>query len=339
MTDTMDATAFTRGPAAALFSSYVAAAAVSAASELGILDVLARQDCYDIPAATASAGLDETVVRRLLAALVWAGAVRVERDEATPGPQFDALYAARGYFYWLVRGCGGLFSDAGAAVSAQRVGEFYTRDMRAVAIGSRLIGDALVEPLFDEILDGLHINMIADLGCGSGQRLLRVADRHPKVRGLGIDIAPQAVELANLSIDQAGQAHRLTVVQGDVLDLGAFDPCTEVEVVTCVFMGHDFWPRERCVAALSSLRRAFPNASQLLLCDVVRSDCAPGPDTGIFTLGFELIHALMGVYLPAREEWLGAFADAGWELVRAIDVAAPPGCVLFDLRPARATAR
>ena len=47
----------------------------------------------------------------------------------------------------------------------------------------------------------------------------------------------------------------------------------------------------------------------------------------------------MGVYLPAREEWLGAFADAGWELVRAIDVAAPPGCVLFDLRPARATAR
>jgi phenylpyruvate C(3)-methyltransferase len=333
MTETKDVAAFTRGPTAALFSSYVAAVAVSTASELGVLDALAQQGRYDIPAATKAAGIDETVVRRLLAALAWAGAVRVDNDQVTPGAQFHALYEARGYFYWLVRGCGGLFSDAGAAVSAQRVGEYYTRNMRAVAIGSRLIGDALVEPLFDELLDGLHFNMIADLGCGSGQRLLRVADLHPKVHGVGIDIAPEAVELANRSIADAGQAHRLTVVAGDVLNLGTFAPFTEVDIVTCVFMGHDFWPRQRCVSALTALHDAFPNAERFLLCDVVRSDCPPGPGTRIFTLGFELIHALMGVYLPSREEWLGALADAGWKLVRALDVDAPPGCVLFDLVP------
>jgi hypothetical protein len=36
----------------------------------------------------------------------------------------------------------------------------------------------------------------------------------------------------------------------------------------------------------------------------------------IFTLGFELGHEMMGVYLPTIEEWLGVFAEGGWRCVK-----------------------
>lgn len=324
---------FTKGPAANLFSSYVVAVAVSAAYELGLLSQLNSHCAIEI---TEAAGdeLDPGVVRHLLATLAWADIVQVKNDKAVVGPRFDEVYAARGYYYWMVRGCGELFSIAPeVAFRKRRTGNFFHRNMRAVAVGSRLIGDTEVEPLFDEILGDLAAGTVADLGCGSGQRLLRIARRDPRIRGIGVDIALDSVDLARASVIDAGLSDRIRIVHGDVLDLPGDESFAEVDVVTCVFMGHDFWPLERCVRGLASLRRAFPRARRLLLCDVVRTPGVPGPGTTIFTLGFELVHALMGVYLPSREEWLAAFDAAGWRLVSERAVSAPPSGILFELRP------
>lgn len=324
---------FTTGPAADLFSSYVVAVAVSAAHELGLLSQLNTDRAIDI---TDAAGdeLDPGVVRYLLATLAWADIVQVSNDKAIAGPRFDEVYAARGYYYWMVRGCGELFSVAPeVAFLKRRTGDFFHRNMRAVAVGSRLIGDTEVEPLFDEILGDLAVGTVADLGCGSGQRLLRIAGRDPRIHGIGIDIAADSVDLARASVTDAGLAKRIRIVHGDVLDLPEDESFAGVDVITCVFMGHDFWPFDRCVRGLASLRRAFPGARRLLLCDVVRTPGIPGPDTTIFTLGFELVHALMGVYLPSREEWLAAFDAAGWVLIGERAVSAPPSGILFELRP------
>lgn len=328
---------FTTGPAADIFSSYVVAAAISASHELGLLDLLNADQVVTIERA-AGDELETGVVHRLLTTLAWAGIVELDGEQVAVGPRFAEVYAARGYFYWLVRGCGELFSIAPEVAHRwRRVGDFYHRDMRAVAIGSRLIGDSEVEPLFDEILDGLDFGTVADLGCGSGQRLLRVAARNPYVSGVGIDIALSAVELAGKSVADAGLEGRIRIVQGDALALPEGHPAfADVDLVTCVFMGHDFWPFERCVRGLSNLHRAFPRVQRLLLCDVVRTPGTPGPDTTIFTLGFELVHALMGVYIPSREEWRGAFRAAGWDLVGERPVTAPPSGILFELRPSAA---
>jgi phenylpyruvate C(3)-methyltransferase len=325
---------FTTGPTADIFSSYVVTVAVSAAHELGLLSRLDQERAIEL-SQTISDELDPGVVRQLLATLAWADIVQLKHDKALAGPRFDEVYAARGYYYWLVRGCGELFSIAPeVAFRARRSGNFFNRNMRAVAVGSRLIGDTEVEPLFDELLAGHDVGTVADLGCGSGQRLLRIAGRHPRVRGIGIDIARDAVDLASKSIADAAMDDRIRVVHGDVLDLPADPAFADVDVVTCVFMGHDFWPLQRCVAGLTGLRLAFPGVRRLLLCDVVRTDGVPGPGTTtIFTLGFELIHALMGVYLPSREEWLDAFHAAGWSLVAEHAVSAPPSGILFELRP------
>lgn len=327
---------FTTGPTADIFSSYVVSVAVSAAHELGLLSRLDLDRAIEISQAVGDE-LDPSVVRQLLVTLAWADIVQLKDDKALVGPRFEEVYAARGYYYWLVRGCGELFSIAPeVAFRARRKGDFFSRNMRAVAVGSRLIGDTEVEPLFDKVLAGLDFGTVADLGCGSGQRLLRIAGHDPRVRGIGVDIATDAVDLARNSIADAGMDDRIRIVLGDVLDPPDDPAFADVDVITCVFMGHDFWPMQRCVAGLSGLRLAFPGVRRLLLCDVVRTPGVPGPETTIFTLGFELVHALMGVYLPSRQEWLSAFQAAGWNLVAEYQVSAPPSGILFELCPSSA---
>lgn len=339
MTTAPTVASWTRGAIADLFSSCVAAVALSAAHEIGLLDALQTNGLVDVGSIYDDGRhADRYAVATLCSSLAWAGVVDVEGATVRPGPRFADAYAARGYFYWLIRGCGNLFTTAPELVwEGQRGPGHYARDMHAVALGSRLIGDTEVEPLFDETLAQREFNVIADLGCGSGQRLMRIARRHPHARGIGIDNAPAAVNLATESVQQSGLASRIAIHQADVLRLQPQPEYADVNIVTCVFMGHDFWPMNSCVRTLRGLRAAFPKATTLLLCDVTRSSTSPGPDTPIFTLGFELAHALMDTYLPTRAEWDAAFAGGGWELRSATATVAPPGGTLFDLTPARDT--
>jgi phenylpyruvate C(3)-methyltransferase len=331
---TPHAAEWTRGPMADLFSSYVATSALSTAYQLGVIDELA--DAGEASLDGLGAGrIDRHVLRTALRALHWAGIVELKDDLLIPGPRFAEAYAARGYFYWLVKGCGELFSMApDVAATDRRTGDFYHRDMRAVAVGSRLIGEEEVEHLFDRILAGLPIAKVADLGCGSGSRLIRIAGNHPAVCGVGVDIAPDAVRLATDSIGDAGLADRLTVLQDDVLALEPRPEFADVDTLTCVFMGHDFWPYDSCVATLRRLRTAFPAAQRFFLCDVVRTSELPGAETPIFTLGFEMVHALMGDYLPTYEQWHEAFAASGWECAAVHPTTTPPNGYLFELLPA-----
>lgn len=337
----------TNGPVADLFSSYVAASAISTAHEIGLLDRLhADGGCPADEFHAPDGRVAPDVLRALLHALAWAGIVEFEPGPdggpdgvedsvgtAVPGPRFAEAYEARGYFYWLVRGCGTLFAsapDLSLDVPVRR----YRRDMRAVAVGSRLIGDTEVEPLFDEILGRLDFGAVADIGCGSGQRLIRIVRRNPGTHAVGIDLAPASVELATTRVGEEGLADKITVVRGDVHLLTPGPVFEAVEVITCVFMGHDFWPFDQCVATLRRLTEVFPRAHTLLLCDVVRGEEVPGPQTPIFRLGFETAHALMDVYLPTLVEWMRAFEAAGWRCRTLHTTAAPPGGVLFELTPA-----
>jgi SAM-dependent methyltransferase len=332
--DTLDPTTWTRGPVADLFSSYVATSAISAAHELGLLDDLARTGSTHF-SGDAEGRLNSEVVKNIHRALNWAGIVEIkESDRVIPGPRFAETYAARGYFYWLVRGCGTTFSAAPQlALESERTGEFYRRDMRAVALGSRLIGDEEVEHLFDSLFSTLKIRRIADLGCGSGQRLIRVAGNHPEVTCVGVDISEASVRLATEASAESGLEPRMEIIKADVLELTPRPEFADVDIVTCVFMGHDFWPYESCVRTLRRLRTAFPAAERLLLCDVVRTTELPGAETPIFTLGFESIHALMGVPLPTKSDWHRAFAEGGWVVDTVHSITAPPNGYLFELSP------
>jgi SAM-dependent methyltransferase len=214
-----------------------------------------------------------------------------------------------------------------------RTGVFYRRNAAAIGYACRDINLHSFDPVFWAAMEGLDFTFgaVADLGCGTGGRLAQIAARYPGTRGVGIDIAPAALRDAQAYLDAAGFGERFSFVQGDARALRPDPRFAEVEVLTCFMMGHDFWPRDECVASLRRIREAFPNVKRFLLGDTARTVGIPDRDKPVFTLAFETAHDLMGVYLPTLEEWAGVFADSGWTCHAVHPVTVPADSVLYEL--------
>jgi cyclopropane fatty-acyl-phospholipid synthase-like methyltransferase len=192
-------------------------------------------------------------------------------------------------------------------------------------------------------MEGLDykINSVVDLGSGSGERLMQILDRYPGTVGLGVDIAGPSLEVAAATANDRGLGDRLSFTPGDVRTLGYRDEFANVDFLTCFMMGHDFWPRENCVATLQRLRTAFPKARRFLLGDATRillntdksrsKHAISSSNVPIFTLGFEFGHALMGVYIPTIEEWEGVFKEGGWRCVKTYLIKSLSLSVIFGL--------
>jgi SAM-dependent methyltransferase len=318
-----------------IYNSAVAAWAISAAWELGALEELRSEGTLDTASFAARHGLDAQSTNGLFRAL---SAVRlVERDGTTVTPleAFEEMYRTKSFFHWLSRGSAELFREMPAALrTANRDGDYYRRDPAAIAFACREIDEVTYAPTFWAAMDRVDfpVTRVADLGCGSGGRLMDVLGRHPGAVGIGIDIARPSLEVAAKEAAAAGLADRVRFVQGDVLRLEPNPEYTEVELLTCFMMGHDFWPRENCVATLRRLREVFPSARRLVLGDATRT-ALPDTELPVFTLGFELGHDLMGTFLPTVEDWESVFEEGGWRAVRTNRIEMTVGEVIFELAP------
>ncbi|GAA3000408.1 class I SAM-dependent methyltransferase [Actinokineospora diospyrosa] len=321
---------------AEMFNSAVAAFALSAAWELGALDELRATGDLDAAEFAAGRGLDTAGTLGMFRALA---AVRVvERDgtTVTPGARFAEAVRNRSFFHWLARGSSELFREMPSVLVAQnRVGEFYRRDPAAIALACREIDELCYAPTFWAAMGRLDfpVRRVVDLGCGSGGRLIDVLRSHPGSSAVGIDIARPSLEVARKEVAEAGFGDRAGFVEADVLALRPHPDYADVELLLCFMMGHDFWPRDNCVATLRRLREVFPAARRFLLGDATRTVGVPDTELPVFTLGFEVGHDLMGTFIPTIADWESVFAEGGWELVRTNRIGVAVGEVVFELAP------
>ncbi|SDG84772.1 Methyltransferase domain-containing protein [Lentzea fradiae] len=327
-------TSTTTRATAQIFNSAVAASAIAAAWELGALDELREAGTLNVPEFAAANDLHEQSTQGLFVALASVGVVRRDGSTVTAGEQFDAVYQAKSLFHWLMRGSAPLFAEIPSVLrNGNREGAYYRRDAKAISTACREANTQFYDPVFWPVFEGLDFTpaAVADLGSGSGERLLQMLKRHPRARGIGIDIASPAIDMARLEANQSGMGDRLTFIEADVRQLEPSPEFSDVDLLTCFMMGHDFWPRERCIPSLQQLRKAFPSARRLLLGDNVRTTDVPDDEIPVFTLAFEFGHAMMDVYLPTLDEWLDVFDEAGWKCVEAHLVDSLAGAVVFEL--------
>jgi SAM-dependent methyltransferase len=313
------------------FNGAVATAALSAAWDIGLLDELADRDTVDVPEFTARTGTHPGALRKILVALSSRRIVVLDAGPnlAQRGPGFDEAFRTKGFFYWLTRGCGELFTDLTALVAdADRE---MLRDSRAISVACRSIARTFFDPPLRDLLDGIDFTTVADLGCGSGDRIIMLAEQRPAIRAIGVDIAQGALAVAREAVREAKLEERITLTQDDVLNMSPRPEYADVDLVTCFLMGHDFWPRDNCVKTLQQLREIFPNLRNLILGDTCRSVGVEGPDLPMFTLGFETVHAVMDQYLPTLDEWYSVIDESGWHLAdqRLIDL--PAFSFIFQL--------
>ncbi|MFB7462285.1 class I SAM-dependent methyltransferase [Streptomyces sp. NPDC056224] len=318
-----------------VYNNTLTAYAISAAWELGLLE---RLDVSDQPVDLADFAREHDLhapsVEAIARGLAIAGIVVLGPGHAfaTPGPLFADTWAKKGFFYWLTRGCGDLFRTMPQLVrNSSRTGDFVVRDYKAIGLAARDAGFSYVDPTFYKIIADRGLTYGADLGCGSGERLIKLAGRDPEFRGIGVDFAPGAVALATESVANAGLDQRISVVHGDATRMEYRPEFSQVDFVCCFMMGHDLWPREECLASLKLIGEAFPSATDLIICDTYRSDLPPTEPHPVFTLGFETAHAVMGQMIPSLGEWNEVLSEAGWQRADVVDFDLPPYTALMHL--------
>ncbi len=317
-----------------LFNSAIAAAAIAALFDLGLFDELEQNEAVRVREFCGQRGLHLPSISMLLYTLQCFDIVALspDKDLVRPGKAFAETRRDKGYFLWLVRGYGYLWQNLSDLVKNGK-GSFDSvgRDGRYIAKAGRDYGAQFVDADFTDMLYQMPFKAAADFGCGSAFRLIDLARKNPAFRAMGIDINEGAVKLAQEAIAAANLQDRLTVLRADVNKLEARPEFAEVEALFSFFMGHDLWPRENCLNVLRRLRAVFPAAKRFLLSDTFRSDVPPSRHVPIFTLGFEVSHAVMGQYIPSAEEWMELFAEAGWHCVARRDLGIPFSAI-FDLR-------
>jgi hypothetical protein len=316
------------------FNGYVAATVVNALDRLGVWDRLAARPRLDVPAFVRDAGpaVRERIVREVLRAAAVCGWLRLEDggDTVVLTEAGSRTIRMRGYFTWAVGGYSDVF--AGAARLATGRGEFgadVLRDEAMVALGSGQNDRSFMSGTLDDVLDGVDFHTLADLGSGISARITRIVGSRPGTRGLGLDISGPATELGRRTIAEAGLTDRVRAVQADVLDVchreAHRDAVAEVDTVMSFFLLHDLLADPGTRPHLfTRLREAFPAARTFVLADtMLRPDAEDSATLPVFSLGYELAHALMGVPLHTKETYEELFAGAGLHPVRTVAFGTP----------------
>ncbi|HMB68460.1 MAG TPA: class I SAM-dependent methyltransferase [bacterium] len=307
---------------------------MAATFRLGLLKELHRDGSVTVADFGKRHEVDPGSLHALACAMRTADVVKYDAAAGTisQGAAFADVYASKGFFYWLIAGYGPMLQNLAAlARTGHDRDRGPLRNGAEVARAAQDYGASFVDKTFLAVLQEEPLGTVADIGCGSAQRLIELARSHPDLRGVGVDIDPEVVDLAQARIETAGLESRLTALAGDLKTMQPTDECRNVDVIFSLFMGHDLWPRQDCIAALRGIREIFPNARRFLLCDTYQSGALTGDGIPVFTLGFELTHAVMRQYIPTVDEWMGVIEESGWTCTRRVELGIPYSCI-FELR-------
>lgn len=303
------------------FNGYVAAQIVFALDRLGLLEELAEHGRADIRAAAVRLGADQRMLGELLRAAQGCGYLVLRDGEAVITPAGRDMAFMRGYFTWAVGGYADLFSNIAGVISGDRRfnGNIF-RDEAMVAMGSGQNDRAFMASTVDEVVGQIDFTAIADLGSGISARLCRVAAARDGARGVGLDISGAATGLAQDAIRRAGLDGNVQALQADVLGVvkgtEKYPVLAEVDAVMSFFLLHDLLaaPDTRS-RVMPGLREAFPKARTFVLADTMlrpaRTAQATDPTLPVFSVGYELAHALMSVPLHTKQTYEALFAQAG----------------------------
>ncbi|WP_063885663.1 class I SAM-dependent methyltransferase [Streptomyces prasinus] len=307
------------------FNGYIAANVVFALDGLGILDELDANGSLRVSEFVQRGALDGQLIHALLTAAETVGYITTREDLATLTDAGKEAALMRSFFTWSVGGYGDVFSSISSLVKGEsHYGADITRDESMVALGSGQSGTFLMSSIFEDALQDVDFHTIADLGSGTANRLCRVVKENDGSRGIAIDISLPATQIAQRNIHEQGLGTRVQAIRADVLDVVMRreheSKLADVDTVMSFFLLHDLLvdPTTRA-SVLPRMREAFPAAKTFLLADtVIRPTHANQSTLPIFSAGYELAHALMGVPLYTRQAYERLFDNAGLRIRRVV---------------------
>ena len=218
--------------------------AMFAFSESKLLGDLAEHGAIQVREAAERNGYDYVQTLGLLRFLATQGLFVEERGETfrltpkgTAATSATSLAAVR----FFIGGYGHLMTH-GRDLLEKKItyGREVTRDAYYVATGTKLNTASFMDMVPLAVLAKKGVKHIADLGCGAGQFLIEWVKGGADRSGVGVDLAPEAIEEARASAKAQGVADRLVFHVGDAFDNAALHPVLkDVEVIFSFAMEHE----------------------------------------------------------------------------------------------------
>jgi SAM-dependent methyltransferase len=205
----------------------------------------------------------------------------------------------------------------GLLTGTREYGVDVARDTEALGRRCEPMTISFATNLVRDVLAARGANSVLELGCGTGGLLLHLAETDPDLRAVGLDIAPDAIALAQRRTDERGLTDRVSFVVGD-----AFAP--------------DQWPAAAAdcsvILAIGALHESFRDGRQavvellgryraLLAGEPGRTLLLAEPELQIdeFDADYYLAHVLTKQGFPRpREPWLSVIEDAGLRCRRVL---------------------
>ncbi|RFU84714.1 methyltransferase domain-containing protein [Streptomyces triticagri] len=321
-----------------ILTAYLQSKAVFTALELGAFEALEKQGST-IGELADELGLEHRPTRALLVALTGLDLVRRDGDsyrnteEASRflvqgAPEYMGGFAEHqnkhfGHFDALdeaVRSNASLnqrvlkdgYRDQGAAAGEGREGT--GRLIQAMRVSSRLQAGRLAQsaPL-------AGVDHVVDLGCGSGDYSIALAQHHPDLAVTSLDY-PAVCELVRVNVQEAGVAEQVTVQPADIMQ----DPWPSTSTVLLSHVLDGYGP-ERAAALIQRVYDHLPEGGRLLV-----HAHMPSLATGLFPYMFGLILLVNTEEGEVRdsEDIVGWVRQAGFREVETSNVSLLSGLVV-----------
>jgi SAM-dependent methyltransferase len=245
--------------------------AMFAFSESKLIDDLQATGSLNAKAAAERHGYDHTQTLGLLRFLVTQGLFAEEVGETfRPTPKGTSALSppSLAALRFFIGGYGHLMTQARQLIEKKiTYGHEVTRDSYYVAVGTKLNTASFMDQVPLAVLAKKGAKKLADLGCGAGQLLIEWVKGGADRAGVGVDLAPEAIEAAKLAAREQGVAERVSFHVGDAFDNDVIAKhCADVDVIFSFAMEHEGL-RDGEVAVLGhidAMAKRFPGKRYLL---------------------------------------------------------------------------
>jgi len=312
-------------------------AAISAAAELGIADLLAKGDRTAEELASA-AGADSSSLYRLLRALASVGVfAETEGRRFTLTPlaaclRSDAPDSMKQFARFVAMpGASGAWGELMHCVKTGESGlkkafglpnpfeYFKTHHEEAVIFDGAMSDNSRQSaPAIAQAYDFSRFRQLVDVAGGRGLLLGTILQRYPDLRGVLFDLPP-VIAGAHGTLASFGLNGRCRAVGGDF-----FQTVPEgADAYMLKHIIHD-WDDERSIAILRNIRKAMDPSGRVLIAEVV---IAPGNEPSFGKLLDLEMLVIPGGRERTSDEYRDLFAAAGFQLAGIHPTAAPPSII------------
>ena len=252
---------------------------ISVGHRTGLLDSMRGAPSSTAEEVAARAGLNERYVREWLGAVVLAGVV--EFDPATGCYRLPPEHAAvltraaaadnMAVFAQYISVLGSVEDDIvecfrkGGGVPYERFPRFHA--VMAEDSGQSVLSslESHVVPLVPGLDRRLEAGMsVLDVGCGSGRIMNRLAGIHPNSCFVGIDLSPEAIQMARAEASDKG-LHNIKFVAADLSDFQQTADHSLFDLITAFDAVHD---QAKPLSVLKGIYRALKPDGVYLMQDI-----------------------------------------------------------------------